>query len=101
MGATLLEDALDLLRSNQRTRGIMHSNIFCVGAQARQTSAHGILPMFAANNDGSDLLKASITCNLSDFGMSIFADDDHEVAARTCLLERADDTYNHSLACYL
>ena len=76
----------------------MHSNIFCVGAQARQTSAHGILPMFAANNDGSDLLKASITRNLSDFGMSIYAGDDDDFADRTGLLERADGMRDHRRA---
>ena len=51
MHPALRIDTFNLLRRDERTRGIMHRNIFRLVVQAIQTSANGILPMFAACDD--------------------------------------------------
>jgi hypothetical protein len=70
--AALFEDAIDLLRSNQRPRGIVHRDVSHNGFQMIQTSAHGILPALSARNNRLNLFEIFIANDRFDFIVSIF-----------------------------
>src|SRR6202043_1422907 len=68
-------NSLDLLRCNERTRGVMHSNIARAFIQSFQASTYGILSAFAACNDRSNFLKIFAAQNLFDVILSIWDRD--------------------------
>src|SRR5262249_4922174 len=78
MTYALLKHTLDLFRSNQRTRGIMHRDIFCERVEMIQTGAYGILPVFATGDDRPNLLKIFIANDRFDFIVSILTSDDDD-----------------------
>src|SRR5205814_10660839 len=67
MYPALLEDAFDLFGGDQRARRIMHSDIFRVGTKTIQTSAHGILMLFAISNNRADFVELFLADELIDF----------------------------------
>src|SRR4029077_20227105 len=76
----VLEDQFDLFRGDQRSRCIMHSDIFCSRVEMIQTGADGILAMFPPRNDRLSLFEFFIADDLFYFSQSIFARDDNDPA---------------------
>src|SRR4030095_5414041 len=97
MDATLIERALDLFRSNQRARRIVHGDIFRFAINLIQTGTNGILPAFAAGDDRPDFFKAGVATDFSNFIMSFFTRHDYDLAYRRCMLERANCMSDHRL----
>jgi hypothetical protein len=91
----LLEDALDLFHSDQRSRCIMHSDIFCSRVEMIQTGPDGILAMFATWNDRLNLFEFFIAGDLFYFSQSIFTCDYNDPAdapgALKCAYGMGDD----------
>ena len=91
----LLKDALDLLRRDQRACCVVDRNIASITAEIFQTSTNGILPMFAASNNGLDFFEALIATDLSDFIASIFSRDDNDFGDGIGQFERVDRMRYH------
>ena len=98
MDAALFEDAVNLLRSNQRPRGIVHRDVSYNGFQMIQTSAHGILPALSAWNNRLNLFKIFIANDRFDFIVSIFPGDDDDCVYGAGTLKCADRVRDHRFA---
>src|SRR5205823_4483332 len=72
VNAGLLEDSLDLLRSNQRPRGVVHRDVSCSCIQIFHASADGILTVFATRNDRPNLFEIFIANDRFDFSVRQF-----------------------------
>jgi hypothetical protein len=71
-----LKNVLDLLRSDQRARGVVDSNIASIRAKISQTSTNGILSTLAASDNGPNFFEALTARELSDLIASIASRDD-------------------------
>src|SRR4029077_15813421 len=89
-----LKDTHDLLRPDERTRGIMDRDIASITAEIFQTSPHGILSPLAARDKRPHFFKTFIAAQLSDFIMSVFTSNDNDLGDRIGLLERVDRVRN-------
>jgi hypothetical protein len=73
----------------------VHSDIFRVGVKTTQTSANGILSMFAASDDRTDFSEIFFADHLFDFTMSIFASHNDNFINRGSALERGNRMCDH------
>jgi hypothetical protein len=90
MDAALFECALDLLRSNQRPRRVVHGDVSSVTLNAIQSSPNRILPTLPTANNGPDFSKSSGGTDFSDFIMRLFTRHNDDFADRNRALKRAD-----------
>jgi hypothetical protein len=95
MHLALLKDALDLLRRDQRARGVVDRNIASITTEIFQTSTNGILSIFAAGDNGLDFFEALIATDLSDFIAPIFSRNDNDFGDGIGQLERVDRMRYH------
>src|SRR5215469_7226965 len=98
MDAAQLKRALDLFRSNQWPRRIVHGDIVRVAINLIQTRTNRILPAFAAGHDGPHFFEAGSATDFSDFIMSFLTPYDYDFAYRTCMLERTNCMSDHRFA---
>src|SRR6478735_2108370 len=98
MDAALLEGAFDLSRSNQRTRRVVHGDIFRVAIDATQASPNGILSTFAAGDNRVNLFESCTRSDFFDFIMPLFTRHDYDFANGSRALKRADCVGDHRFA---
>jgi hypothetical protein len=80
MDSALLEDAPDLFGRDQWASSIVNSHVFRTSLEMIQTSANGILTMFAAGNDRPNLFEIFITNDWFDLIKSIPACNNNDLA---------------------
>jgi len=90
-----LKDTLDLLRPDERTRGVVDSNIASITPEIFQTSTDGILSTFSASDNGPNFFEALIARELSDLIASIVSRNDDDFADGIGQLERVDGMRDH------
>jgi len=90
-----LKDTLDLLRPDERTRGVVDSNIASITPEIFQTSTDGILSTFSAGDNGPNFFEALIARELSDLIASIVSRNDDDFADGIGQLERVDGIRDH------
>src|SRR5256885_14595624 len=95
MHLALLKDALDLLRRDQRARGVVDRNIASITTEIFQTSTNGILSIFAAGDNGVDFFEALITTVLSGFIPPIFSRYDNDFGDGIGQLELVNSMRHH------
>src|SRR5262245_21057780 len=90
MDAAPRERSFNLLRHNQRTRRVVHGNVFRFAIDAIQAGPNGILPAFAAGDDCADFFEPCSRRDFSDFAMTLFTRHDEDFAYRSRALERTN-----------
>src|SRR2546430_2572208 len=95
MYLALLKDALDLLRRDQRARGVVDRNIASITIEIFQTSMNGILSIFAAGDNGLDFFEALIATDLSDFVPQIFPRTEDDFGQGLAQLKRVNRMRYH------
>jgi len=98
VNTALRKRAFDLLRSNQRARRVVHSNIFRVAIDPIQASPNGILSTFTAGNNRPDFFEPFVSTDTFDFIMPFFTPHDDDFAYGLRVLERADCVSDHWFA---
>jgi hypothetical protein len=95
VNAALCKRAFDLLRSNQRARRVVHTDIFRVVANPIQTSPNGILPKFTARENRADFFEPCVGSDFSNLIMPLFTRDEDDFAHAIGVLKRADCVGDH------
>src|SRR5712692_6584446 len=95
---TALEDAFDLFGRDERTRGIMHCHVAHIFSKLLEAGANGVLPMFAARNNRTDLRPFLIVRGLFDFTKSILPCDKDDLSHAIRALKGADGMGEHRLS---
>jgi hypothetical protein len=96
--AALLERALDLFRSNQRTRRIVHCDVSCVAIDTIQPSSNGILPALATGHNRANSFETGIGSDFSNFIVPLFTRDHDDFAYGTRALECTNCVSDHWFA---